>query len=65
MKSGSFTAAAQLWEEHARLARKAARLRVHAAIAKQIGARVELNQKIEAIELAMDHRKKLMLGDGR
>ena len=51
-------------EEHARLAREAAQLRAQAARAKQISQRVDLNQKIKAIETAIDRNKKLMLGDG-
>ena len=51
-------------EEHARLAREAAQLRARAARAKQISQRVDLNQKIKAIETAMDRNKKLMQGDG-
>ncbi|OJU02056.1 MAG: hypothetical protein BGN87_19765 [Rhizobiales bacterium 65-79] len=49
-------------EEHARLAREATQLRAQAARAKQIGQRVDLNQKIKAIEIAIDRNKKLMLG---
>jgi len=51
-------------EEHARLAREAAQLRAQAARAKQISQRVDLNQKIKAIETAIDRNKQLMLGDG-
>jgi hypothetical protein len=50
-------------EEHARLAREAAQLRAQAARAKQISQRVDLNQKIKALETAMDRNKKMMLGD--
>jgi hypothetical protein len=49
-------------EEHAHLAREATQLRAQAARAKQIGQRVDLNQKIKAIEIAIDRNKKLMLG---
>ena len=51
-------------EEHARLAREAKQLRAQAARAKQISRRVDLNQKIKAIETAIDRNKQLMLGDG-
>jgi hypothetical protein len=51
-------------EEHARLAREAALLRAQAARAKQISRRVDLNQKIKAIETQMDRNKKMMLGNG-
>jgi hypothetical protein len=51
-------------EEHARLAREAKQLRAQAARAKQISQRVDLNQKIKAIETAIDRNKQLMLGDG-
>ncbi len=51
-------------EEHARLAREAAQLRTQASKAKQISQRVDLNQKIKALENAMDQNKNLMLGDG-
>ncbi len=51
-------------EEHARLAREATQLRAQAARAKQISQRVDLNQKIKAIETAIDRNKQLMLGDG-
>lgn len=50
-------------EEHSRLAREAAQLRAQAARAKQISQRVDLNQKIKAIEAAIDRNKKLMAGD--
>jgi hypothetical protein len=49
--------------EHSRLAREASQLRTQAARAKQIRERVDLNQKIKAIETAIDQNKKLMLGD--
>ena len=45
-------------------AREATQLRAQAARAKQISQRVDLNQKIKAIETAIDRNKKLMLGDG-
>lgn len=51
-------------EEHSRLAREVAQLRTQAARAKQISQRVDLNQKIKAIEAAIDRAKQLMLGDG-
>jgi hypothetical protein len=51
-------------EEHSRLAREVAQLRTQAARAKQINQRVDLNQKIKAIETAIDRTKQLMLGDG-
>jgi hypothetical protein len=51
-------------EEHARLARDAAQLRAKAAGAKQISQRVDLNQRIKALETAIDRNKKLMLRDG-
>lgn len=51
-------------EEHARLAREAAQLRAQVARAKQISQRVDLNQKIKAIETAIDRNKRLMMGDG-
>lgn len=51
-------------EEHARLTREAAQLRAQAARAKQISERVDLNQKIKAIETAIDRNKQLTLGDG-
>lgn len=50
-------------DEHSRLAREVARLRTQAARAKQISQRVDLNQKIKAIEIAIDRTKQLMLGD--
>jgi hypothetical protein len=50
-------------EEHARLAREAAQLRVRAARAKLISQRVDLNQKVKAIETAIDRNKQSMLGD--
>ena len=49
--------------EHTRLAREAAQLRTQASKAKQISQRVDLNQKIKALETAMDRNKKMMLGD--
>lgn len=52
-------------EDHARLTREAALLRAQAARAKQISQRVDLNQKIKAIETAIDRNKQLMLGDDR
>ena len=51
-------------EEHSRLAREVAQLRAQAARAKQINQRVDLNQKIKAMETAIDKTKKLMLVDG-
>lgn len=51
-------------EEHARLAREATQLRALAARAKQISQRVDLNQKIKAIEIAIDRNMKLMHGGG-
>jgi hypothetical protein len=47
--------------EHSRLAYEAAQLRTLAARAKQISRRVDLNQKIKAIETAIDQNKKRML----
>jgi len=49
-------------EEHSRLAREASQLRTQAVRAKQISRRVDLNQKIKAIEIAIDQNKKLMMG---
>jgi hypothetical protein len=46
-------------EEHARLARDASQLRSQAARTKQISRRVDLNQKIKAIETAIDRNKRL------
>ncbi len=51
-------------EDHARLLRESVQLRAQAARMKQIGQRVDLNQKIKAIETAIDRSRKLMLGDG-
>jgi hypothetical protein len=51
-------------EEHARLARNVAQLRAQAVRAKQISHRVDLNQKIKAIETAIDRNKQLLLRDG-
>lgn len=51
-------------EEHSRLARESAQLRARAARAKRIGERVDLNQKIKALEMAIDRNKKLILGVG-
>jgi hypothetical protein len=50
-------------EEHARLLREIAQLRARAGRAKQINQRVDLNQKIKAVEAAIDRAKRLMLGD--
>jgi hypothetical protein len=50
-------------EEHARLAREGSKLRIQATRAKQISRRVDLNQKIKAIEAAIDQNKKRMRGD--
>lgn len=50
-------------EEHARLLREIAQLRAQAGRAKQISQRVDLNQKIKAVEAAIDRAKRLMLGD--
>jgi hypothetical protein len=49
-------------EEHSRLVREVSQLRTQAARAQQISRRVDLNQKIKAIEAAIHQNKKLMLG---
>jgi hypothetical protein len=51
-------------DEHARLARAASQLRSQATRAKQMNQRVDLNQRIKAIETAIDQNKKQMLGGG-
>lgn len=51
-------------EEHSRLVREIARLRTQAMRAKQMSQKVDLNQKIKAIETAIDRTKQLMLRDG-
>ncbi len=51
-------------EEHARLLREIVQLQAQAGRAKQISQRVDLNQKIKAVEAAIDRAKRLMLGDG-
>jgi hypothetical protein len=50
-------------EENARLAREAAQLRSQAKKSSQFSQRVDLNQKIKALEIAMDRNKKLLLGE--
>lgn len=52
-------------DEHARLSREVVRLKSRAARAKQISERVELNQKIKAIESAIERNKKLVMGSDR
>lgn len=48
--------------EHARLSREIALLRAQAVRAKQISQRVDLNQRIKALEAAIDQTKNRMLG---
>ncbi|WP_332304326.1 DUF4391 domain-containing protein [Rhizobium sp. GR12] len=50
-------------EEYERLNKENLLLRSHAAKAKQISQRVDLNQKIKSIERAMEHAKKVMGGE--
>ena len=50
-------------EEHSRLSREASSLRAQAVRLKQMSQRVELNQKIKALEAAIEANKKLISGD--
>jgi hypothetical protein len=62
-ETGSIERRRTALEEHSRLVREISQLRAQARRAKQISQRVDLNQKIKIIEIAIDQNMNLMLRD--